>query len=166
MEALGYVPCLADPDLWMKPVARPDGTEYYSYILVYVDDILVIHHDALPILKQVDAFMKLKESSVGDPDIYLGAKLKKVKLKNGTWAWSLSASKYVQEAVRNCAKHIKAHYKGEFELIKHAPNPFPVSYEPETDVSPLLDPDAASYYQTVIGVIRWMVELGRIDIAT
>ena len=28
-----------------------------------------------------------------------------------------------------------------------------------------LDPDRASYYQTMIGVMRWMVEIGRIDIA-
>ena len=28
-----------------------------------------------------------------------------------------------------------------------------------------LDPDLASYYQTMIGVMRWMVEIGRIEIA-
>ena len=33
------------------------------------------------------------------------------------------------------------------------------------DVSPELPPDQASYYQTIIGVMRWMVELGRVDIA-
>ena len=32
------------------------------------------------------------------------------------------------------------------------------------DVSTLLYPDEASYYQTIIGVTWWMVELGRIDI--
>ena len=34
MQVLGYEPCLADPDLWMKPEIRPDDHyEYYSYIL-------------------------------------------------------------------------------------------------------------------------------------
>ena len=33
------------------------------------------------------------------------------------------------------------------------------------DVSPLLLPDKAYYYQTIIGVMSWMVELGRVDIA-
>ena len=47
MESFGYVPCLADLDLWYNHVARPDGSEYYSYILVYEDNILVIHHDAM-----------------------------------------------------------------------------------------------------------------------
>ena len=34
------------------------------------------------------------------------------------------------------------------------------------DISRMLTPDKASYFQTIIGVMRWMVELGRIDIAT
>ena len=51
MEGLGYEPCLADPDLWMNPEVRPDDYyEYYSYILCYVDDIMVVHHDAMSIL--------------------------------------------------------------------------------------------------------------------
>ena len=43
---------------------------------------MVIHHDARPILDRIDKFMKVKESSVGDPDIYLGANLNKVKMDN------------------------------------------------------------------------------------
>ena len=34
------------------------------------------------------------------------------------------------------------------------------------DVTALLAPDAATYFQSVIGVMRWMVEIGRVDIAT
>ena len=47
-----------------------------------------------------------------------------------------------------------------------APNPFVGGYIPEIDMTDPLDPDRASYYQTMIGVMRWMVEIGRIDIAT
>ena len=32
------------------------------------------------------------------------------------------------------------------------------------DTSPELDPDAVSYYLTIIGILRWMIEWGRIDI--
>ncbi|KAL7536195.1 hypothetical protein ACHAXR_006978 [Thalassiosira sp. AJA248-18] len=45
MRHKGYNPCLADPDLWMQPKTRPDdGFEYYSYMLIYVDDALAIDH--------------------------------------------------------------------------------------------------------------------------
>ena len=46
------------------------------------------------------------------------------------------------------------------------PNPFVGGYRPETDMTDPLDPDRSSYYQTMIGVMRLMVEIGRIDIAT
>ena len=47
-----------------------------------------------------------------------------------------------------------------------AENPFPTGYEPPLDVSPELDPELSSYYQSLIGMLRWMVEIGRIDINT
>jgi hypothetical protein len=34
------------------------------------------------------------------------------------------------------------------------------------DVTPELSPVMANYYQTQIGIFRWCVELGRIDIVT
>ena len=68
---------------------------------------MVIHHDVRPILDRIDKFMNLKEISVGNPDLYLGAKLNKVQMSNDVWCWSISPSKYVQEAVRNCQKYLK-----------------------------------------------------------
>ena len=35
----------------------------------------------------------------------------------------------------------------------------------ELDMTPLLPPDEASYYHIIIGLMRWMVKLGRINIA-
>ena len=65
---------------------------------------MVIHHDVMPILEEINSFMKLKPDSVEDPDIYLGAKLKQVQLDDNVWCWTLSLSKYCQEAVRKCEK--------------------------------------------------------------
>ena len=145
MAVLGYKPCLADPNLWLKSQIQ-DGIDCYSYILCYVDEIMLIHHDARSILDRIDKFMNLKEISVGDPDIYLGANLKKVQMDNDVWCWSISPSKYVQEAVRNCKKYFKDNLSEECELISNAPNPFPLGYEPCMYVSPLLFPDEASYF--------------------
>ena len=136
------------------------------YILLYVDDILVIHHDSMPVLKDIDDYMKLKLTSTADPEMYLGAKLSKVQLSNGTWAWLISPSKYVQEAVKNFRGFLKNNCDGGYKLICYAPNSFQLGYEPGMDTSPLLPPNEASYFQTIIGVIQWMVKFGRIDIAT
>ena len=38
------------------------------------------------------------------------------------------------------------------------------SYRPELDVSPELTPRDSAYNESLIGILRWIVELGRIDI--
>ena len=55
------------------------------------------------------------------------------------------------------------HTKG-IKLPSKAETPIRTSYRPEIDVSPELGPVDAAYYQSLIGILRWMVELGRIDI--
>ena len=59
MEHLGFPPCRADPDLWMR-VAIMNGTvEYYEYVLLYVDDCLVISKDPESMLKRLDRCFKM-----------------------------------------------------------------------------------------------------------
>ena len=41
-----------------------------------------------------------------------------------------------------------------------------MGYEAIMDTYKDLDPAEASYFQSIIGVMRWMVEIGWIDIAT
>ena len=91
----------------MKTEYRPeDKLEYSSYILSYVDDILCIHHNSDNVLNKLNGFMPLKPGSVRSPNMYLGTKLKCMQLHNGIYAWSMSPSKYIQEAVRICKEYI------------------------------------------------------------
>ena len=40
---LGYESCVGGaPDVWRKPVVKPNGDKYYEYIVFYIDDLLVI----------------------------------------------------------------------------------------------------------------------------
>ena len=41
-----------------------------------------------------------------------------------------------------------------------------MDYDPELDTSPELEPDTEHYFQTIIGILRWIIKLGRIDIIT
>ena len=80
MRTLEWKPCLADADLWMKPMKpmtrADDNSEYYAYILLYVGDCLAISKDATKELHTLDHYFKMKKGSIGDPDMYLGAKLR------------------------------------------------------------------------------------------
>jgi hypothetical protein len=51
-------------------------------------------------------------------------------------------------------------------LRKKTPRPMETNYRPELDVSPILSPERANYYQSQFGILRWIVELRRIGIAT
>jgi hypothetical protein len=51
-----------------------------------------------------------------------------------------------------------------WKLPNKAETPMQTSYRPELDVSPELGAIDASYYQSLIGILRWIVELGRVDI--
>ena len=57
--------------------------------------------DAGKELEKLDHYFQMKPGSIGDPDIYLGTKLKPTVLPNGVVAWGMSSSKYVKEAVTN-----------------------------------------------------------------
>jgi hypothetical protein len=120
----------------------------------------------MSVMSGINGYLPLKPSSVGDPDIYLGTKLKQTQLPNGVIVWGLSPSKYVFQAVKNCQVHLTDKLNGKYSIPTRVDNPLPVNYDPSNDLSDILDPECSSFYQHLIGVMRWMVELGRIDIAT
>ena len=51
-----------------------------------------------------------------------------------------------------------------YVLKSNAKNPLPTSYKPEVDVTDELGPDLVSRYLQLVGIARWAIELGRIDI--
>ena len=73
----------------------------------------------------------------------------------------MSGDDYIKNAVREVETKLSAHGR---TLYKGTKSPVKVGYHPELDTSPVLDDDGANYYQGLIGVLRWAIELGRIDI--
>ena len=163
MRHLEFESCPADPDVWMRPAKKADGSTYYEYILLYTDDAVVISENAEQILRtKLDKYFELKPSSIGPPSIYLGARVRKVELDNGAKAWAFSPSQYVQAAVKNVEAYLDEQDK--YKMPSKADTPMTTSYRPELDITPELDPTKAAYYMSLIGILRWMVELRRVDI--
>ena len=113
-------------------------------------------------LNKIDKFFKMKAGSIGDP---VGAKVKPMKMKNGVTAWAISPNKYINEAVNNCEKWVHENIP-EHKHSSRATNPFPTDCDPDLDTTVELEEDQATYYQSQTGILHWIVELGRIDIAT
>ena len=163
-DTLGFESCLADPDVWMRKITREDGSKVWEYVLLYTDDCLVISDNAERVLRdEIGKFFELKPESIGPPDIYLGGQMRlRDDLDNGVKAWAFGSAQYVKAAVKNVEEHLQK--KGKV-LPARAKSPLSNGYRPEIDISAELTPEDASYYQSLIGVLRWMVELGRVDVA-
>jgi hypothetical protein len=131
-------------------------------MLVYVDDILCISHDARRPMNEIQASLKFKKNKIEEPEFYLGARLEKKKL-NGRYVWTMSSTDYIKAAIANVEEQLKKRGK---KLVTKAPTPMTTNYYPEMDTSPELEPSGITTYQELIGMLRWSVEIGRVDILT
>jgi hypothetical protein len=157
---LGYVPTKADPDVWLRPAVKVDGFEYYEIVLCYVDDILSISVDPEATLKGLQATFKLKDDKIEKPEIYLGAQLDQI-IVDGHECWTMSAEKYLQASIKNVEETLA---KKGLRLPTKCFTPLPTDYRPELDTSAELKSDGVQYFQELIGMLRWAVEIGRVDI--
>lgn len=163
--SMEFSPCLAHCDVWYRPAVKVDGTPYYEYLLVYTDELLVLSENPKSILNAMDQHYLLKPDSIGTPTQYLGAQVGYYRLTDQPEKkrWYMSSERYVKEAIRN----VKIWLEENNEVLKGTKTTcvLPSSYRQEMDITDYCDDEKANYYQQQIGVLRWAVELGRIDIA-
>jgi hypothetical protein len=76
----------------------------------------------------------------------------------------MSAQLYLEQAISEI-EQTWGHLNKLFSDRSQLDVPLPAGIHPELDDSPFLDDDDTQLYQSYVGVLRWAVELGRIDIA-
>lgn len=159
---LGYKPSKGDPDVWLRPAVKPDGHQYYEYLLTYVDDIILVSHDPDVTMKGLQEAVKLKNDKFCPPDSFLGSQLT-FKEITGQPCWCMTSNRYITEAIKTLEQSLQK--KGAGPIPNKASTPLPLKYHPELESSPELNAADTKLYQEMIGILRWSVELGRIDIA-
>ena len=83
MRHLDFNSCLEDPDVWMIPAKKSDGTSYYEYIILSTNDALVVcQHTEETLRKDLGLYFELKEDSIGPSKIYPGGNYRRVQLEN------------------------------------------------------------------------------------
>ena len=87
---IGYTTSKAYTDVWMRAAIRPDGAEYYKYVLCYIDEILVISCNPMRTVEGIKRMFRLNDEITEPQDIYLGAFLEHVETQGGTKYWSMS----------------------------------------------------------------------------
>ena len=65
MHFINFTSCPADPDVWMRPAIKSDGTKCYDSVLLYVSE------NAESILRnELGRYFELKKEAIGPTDHY------------------------------------------------------------------------------------------------
>jgi hypothetical protein len=100
LRDVDFKPSLANPAVWMQLSTKDCGFKYYKYILVYVDDLLVISHALKPIMEMITKAYHLKDEST-KPKNYQGSTIRKWSLPNEIRTiWSMNRTQYIKEATQ------------------------------------------------------------------
>ena len=112
-------------------------------------------------MKGIQAKFKLKDDKIEEPKVYLGASLSKMTNQDNDSCWAMSSDTYCQAAVKNVEDVLS---KDNLRLPSKCVCPLTNGYRPEMDVTQELKADGIQYYKELIGVLRWAVGVGRVDI--
>ena len=94
------------------------------------------------------------------PEIYLRSQVRNM-IVYGVYGWYMSVEKYVRAAVENVEKNLA---KSNEHLQTLCKNPIISGYWPETDTLPELKSEEVTRYQEMVGLLRWEVDKGQVDI--
>ena len=72
LNEIGLLSTKAYPNVWYRPEVKPNGFDYYDYILCYVDYILYMSQDPGIALRRIQAVFKFKGDGMDHSIIYLG----------------------------------------------------------------------------------------------
>jgi hypothetical protein len=156
----------ADSDVWIRPTTKANGFQYWSYILVYTKDtMLVVDHKPQKVLDYLASRYTLKPESVKEPDTYLGAQVSKFFIDDGapdpkTPRWEMSSEAYFKQAVSDVEFELSS---VDLCLPTRVTTPLSQGHRPELGQSRELNSKRGPYYQSLIGVLRWICELGRVN---
>jgi hypothetical protein len=143
---MGFMPSKADPDIWMK-----DNGYCYEYVACYVNDLIAIMADPKAF------FIELEKKGFGlkgvtdTPEIFLGGSLGRDPDRMLHWG----AKCYIA-----CSMETYEQIVGSKPMTRTVP-----MVQPELDTLAEIDAGEHRKYQSLIGILQWIVTLGRFDIA-
>jgi hypothetical protein len=171
MYDLKFQSCKTDPDVWYCPATtKKDSSTYYEYVLIYVDLILTVSESLKNIMETLSGLYRLKEDpttgkTYDRPSRYLRANIGNYHFDDDVKKprWFILSHTYVKQAIKTCEEHLD---KQGLKLKTKVSATLPAGYRPELDISEELNDKGANQFQELIGILRWSIELGQIDIAS
>ena len=148
---IGFRPSKAEADIWLRPAG-----DHYEYLAIYVDDLLISSKEPQKIIDALEGKPhQFTLKGTGPVEFHLGCDY--YRDEDGTLC--VGPRKYIERLAMQYksffGKSPNTKYRAPLEKNDH----------PEMDISPLLDEDGITQYQSLIGALQWTITLGRFDIA-
>ena len=124
-----------------------------------MDDVFGISNDTEG-LRRTKKNFRFKKDKIDPSEIYLDAYLEKKALDDKE-VWTICSKGYIKMAVENIQVQLKGDGKG---LTNKATTPMMSDYFQVLDESDELDTGKIIFHQEIIGMLRWAIEIGRVDI--
>lgn len=150
LREMGFFLSKADKDIWMR-----DKGDHYEYIAVYVDDLLIASRNPQDIISALEGPHHFRLKGSGPITFHLGCDF--FRDENGHLCYA--PVKYIEKMVEN---YIRIFGK----KPKDATSPLVKGDHPELDTTDLLEDESIKIYQSLIGALQWVIQIGRFDLAT
>ena len=104
---LGFQSSLTYTEVWFKAAIYKARNEYYTYILVYDDDLLTVYKYPQKYITMLESNYTVKSYSIWEPKVYFVSNVGKVLYGNGSYTWIMISDSYFKEAIKNVEKRLK-----------------------------------------------------------
>ena len=149
LRTLDFVSSRFDRDVWMR---LRDDKSRYDYTCTHVDDFKIVAKDSTIWIDTIAAVFLIKERKprrywLDDNYAYYDGK------DMGTYG------------VHKYAKEVVSHIEHIYGCLPKESTPMPVTeWHPELDNTPLLGIDDHRKFQMLLGMLQWMVTIGRSEL--
>jgi len=150
LREMGHFASHCEKDIWMR-----DMGDHYECIAVCADDLLIASKDPDSTIKILIEKCQFKLKGAGPTEFHLGCDF----FRDEEGVLCCAPKKHIEKILENC-RWIFGTWP------KPATSPLPAGDHPELDAGELLNEDDQKIYQSLIGALQWVIQIGRFDIQT
>jgi hypothetical protein len=147
---MGFKQSKADRDIWMRRVG-----DHYEYVVVYVDDLGIASKDPAAITTELHERYGFQLKGTGPTSFHLGTDY--FRDKSGTMC--MEPKKYIEKMINSYERMFGSKPKQYSSPLEHGDHP-------EIDTSKELEIEDIKRFQSMIGALQWVIQIGRFDVAT
>ena len=150
LRQMGFTMSKAEHDIWMRP-----KEDHYEYIIVYVDDLGIASATPQSVVDELSNRYGFKLKGTGPTTYHLGIDY----FRDDEGVLCMAPKKYIDKMIANYERLFGSkprQYSSPLEQGDH----------PEIDNSQELGLDDTKKYQSLIGALQWVIQIGRFDVGT